>query len=95
MEVDLLSELKDMGDDEFTVLLYEFKDGLNRYFSQENTAVKSLADVIVFNRDHESTAMPFFGQDILEMSEKKGDLKSREYLDALARSTGSRKIIQR
>ena len=95
MEVDLLSELKDLGDDEFTVLFYEFKDGLNRYFSQENTAVKSLADVIAFNRDHESKAMPFFGQDILEMSEKKGDLKSREYLDALARSTGSRKIIQK
>ena len=68
---------------------------LNRYFSNENTRIKSLADLIEFNKEHTDKAMPFFTQEILEMSQKKGDLKSKEYLDALRKSTGSRDIIRR
>src|SRR5205085_1422650 len=34
VEVDLDSRLKPIGGAEFTVLLYEFKDGLNRYLSR-------------------------------------------------------------
>ena len=39
--------------------------------------------VISFNKANDSTAMPFFKQDILESSEEKGNLDSKEYKDAL------------
>ncbi|MGZ3871893.1 MAG: amidase [Mucilaginibacter sp.] len=71
VEVELYKELKDAGKAEFTVLLYEFKDGLNKYLSEANAKVKSLADVIAFNKKNESRAMPFFKQETLELAEKK------------------------
>jgi amidase len=46
-------------------------------------AVKTLKDVIEFNRQHESRAMPFFKQEILEKSEVRGTLDDKEYKDAL------------
>jgi amidase len=73
--------------------LYEFKDGLNQYLSTANAAVKTLADVIAFNKQNEAKAMPFFKQETLERSEKKGDLESKEYKDALQSSLRSREII--
>lgn len=76
------------GGDSFTIMLYEFKDGLNRYLAalDKNVKVKNLADVIGFNRGHAKQAMPFFQQEILELAEGKGDLQSGEYLEALDRS---------
>ena len=44
---------------------YEFKDGLNRYLAKANAGVKTLADVIAFNKKNESKAMPFFKQETL------------------------------
>jgi amidase len=87
-EVELYKQLKRLGNAEFTVLLYEFKDGLNRYLAKANSKVKSLADVIAFNKQHEAVAMPFFKQETLELAEAKGGLDSKEYLDALAKTTG-------
>src|SRR5690349_20142806 len=51
------------GDPELIVLKYEFKDGLNSYFTWlgPNSPVKSLADVIEFNNKNASKEMPFFG----------------------------------
>jgi amidase len=86
-EIDLLSELKTIGDAEYLVLLYEFKDGLNKYLAASNAKVKSLADVIDFNKKNEGKAMPFFKQETLEMAQSKGGLDSKEYLDALKKST--------
>ena len=37
--------------------------------------------------------MPFFKQETLEVSEKRGGLDSKEYIDALKTTLGSRKII--
>ena len=37
----------------------------------------------------------FSARNILEMSQEKGDLESKEYLEALKKSTGSRDIIHR
>ncbi len=93
VEVDLLDQLKGLGNDEFNVLLYEFKDGLNRYFAKEKTKTASLEELIRFNAEHPDKAMPFFTQEILKMSQEKGDLQSEEYLKALGRSTGSSKTI--
>ena len=78
------------------MLLYEFKDGLNLYLNNANSKTKTLADVIAFNKTNEAKAMPFFKQEILEQAQAKGDLKSKEYLDALKKtSDGTRKVIDK
>lgn len=69
----------------FDVLLYEFKDGVNKYLAnvQSELPVKTLADVIEWNRTHKDSSMPYFQQEILVMAEEKGDLNSPEYKEAL------------
>jgi amidase len=86
-EVDLYGQIKEAGKSEFTVLLYEFKDGANNYLENANCKMKSLADVIAFNLKNEAKAMPFFKQETLEEAEKKGDLNTKEYLDAVNKTT--------
>jgi amidase len=87
VEVELNKQIKEAGKASLTVLLYEFKDGLNKYLSDANSKVKSLTDVIAFNKKNESKAMPFFKQEILEQAEKKGGLDEKEYLDAVQKTT--------
>jgi amidase len=94
VEVELYKQLKDAEKAQLTVLLYEFKDGLNKYLSTANSKVKSLADVIAFNKQNEAKAMPFFKQETLEQAEKKGGLDEKEYLEAVGKTTGvTRKAI--
>jgi len=93
IEIELKKALTDLGDAEFTVLQYEFKDGVNKYLSTTKADVKTLKDVIEFNKKNEPAAMPFFKQEILEMCEAKGDLNSSEYKEALHKTLSSRLII--
>jgi len=96
VEVELNRALKDISRGEFTVLLYEFKDGVNKYLSNANSKMKTLADVIAFNKQNEAKAMPFFKQETLELAQSKGDLNTKEYLDALKQtSEGTRKAIDK
>ncbi|SDP23900.1 amidase [Mucilaginibacter sp. OK268] len=96
VEVELNKALKDISRGEFTVLLYEFKDGVNKYLSTANSKVKTLADVIAFNKQNEAKAMPFFKQETLELAQSKGDLNTKEYLEALKQtSEGTRKAIDK
>jgi amidase len=83
IEIDFREKVRGISGDEYNVLLYEFKDGLNKYLAGVEVPVKSLVNVIEFNKKNESRAMPFFKQDILEASQAKGDLQSKEYQDAL------------
>jgi amidase len=78
--------LNKFGDAEFEVLLYEFKADLNKYLAGRNSPYKTLADLIKFNEDNRAREMPFFGQEIFLMAEKKGDLQTREYRLALQKS---------
>lgn len=73
--------------DELTVLLYEFKAGLNQYFADlaPGAPVKSLKELIAFNLSVKSKELPFFGQELLEQAQAKGPLISPEYLKALAK----------
>ena len=73
------------GENELQVLLYEFKDGLNRYLQTrgEGFPMQSLAEIIAFNSAIADSVMPIFGQELLEMAEQKGDLEEKEYLEAL------------
>ncbi len=93
VEIELSKLVNPLGDAEYDVLLYEFKDGLNKYLASANASVKSLNEVIAYNKLNEATAMPYFKQDILETSQQKGGLSTKAYKDALAKSLGARKII--
>lgn len=94
IEIEYLDEFSKLGEAEFEVLKFEFKDGLERYLANSNSLYKTLEDIMAFNRYHEDEAMPTFKQEIIEDSEKKAGLDSKEYLDLLAKTyTGSRKMI--
>lgn len=72
------------GNSGLELLLYEFKDGLNKYLaSRPDAKVKTLADVIQFNKDNADKEMPYFPQGILERAEMKGTLEDDEYKEAL------------
>jgi len=72
-------------DAELQVLLFEFKDDLNRYLAWlgNSTQVHTLKEVIKFNDDHREQEMPYFGQDLLLQAEAKGPLTTPEYIKAL------------
>jgi amidase len=72
-------------DAEFDVLLYEFKADLNAYLARSNSPHRTLAALIEFNNRNREREMPYFGQEIFEMSQKKGTLASPEYRKALAK----------
>ncbi len=93
VEVDVAGPLKLLGNAEYLVLLYEFKDGLNRYLATANGHVKSLKELIAFDLQNEKEMMPFFKQEILVESEGKGDLDSKEYTDAIGKTLGFRKTL--
>ena len=77
-------------DDEFLVLLYEFKVHLAEYLATlRHTDMRTLADLIQFNLDHCDEEMPWYGQEIFELAEAtSGDLTDPEYLAALATNQG-------
>jgi amidase len=85
VEVAFRDLLNDVGKDEFDVLKYEFKDGLNKYLAAHSANVKSLEDVIRFNDENEKDVMPYFKQEILVGSQAMEDLNSNGYTQALKR----------
>lgn len=93
IEVDLMKATSELGDAEFNVLQFEFKDGVNKYLAKANAPVKTLAEVIDFNKKNEAKAMPWFKQEILELCEAKAGLDAKEYKEAVAKTTSARKII--
>jgi len=72
------------GDASFEVLLYEFKDGLNRYFEGlgNDVPVNNLSELIEFNKS-DSVELRYFNQKIFEMADKKGDLSTPDYKKSL------------
>lgn len=83
----VLPHMDDYGDDELTVLLYEFKHDLDAYLATHpGLAVHDLEDVIAFDKAHAAQEMPWFGQDLFEQAEAKGPLTDKAYLDALEKS---------
>ena len=94
VEVELQKQLSDANSVEGTVLQYEFKDGLNKYLaSATDGRVRSLTDVIAFNRQNAAKAMPYFKQETLERSDARGGLDSAEYTEALKKLLTARTVI--
>src|SRR6185503_1762263 len=50
---------------------------------------KTVACCDRINKEHETTAMPFFKQETLELAQAKKGLDEKEYLDAVAKTTGT------
>ncbi|RZJ29830.1 MAG: amidase, partial [Flavobacterium sp.] len=86
VEIEYLKDIGSAASSELEVLLYEFKAGVNDYLASSNAKVKTLADVIKFNQENESKAMPFFKQGTLERANAAGPLSDKKYLDAVNKS---------
>jgi amidase len=81
----LLATRRQIGAPSYQILLYEFKADMAAYLAMSGhpNGMRGMADLIAFNEANRDREMPFFGQEIMEMSEAKGDLSSPEYLEAL------------
>lgn len=78
---------RDWNNAEWEVLLYELKHDMNKYLNEHPGApVSTLEEIIQFNLDHATEAMPWFGQEIFLEAQKKGGLDEQAYLDALKTS---------
>ncbi len=77
--------VKDLGDPELEVMLYEFKAGLEAYFASlgPKAPVKTLADAIAFNERNRDREMPYFGQELFLKAQEKGPLSTPAYQEAL------------
>ena len=75
-----------IGADELTVLLAELRDDLDAYLaSRVGDGPRSLADVVAFNREHASSELAHFGQDLFEQALESGGRAAATYVDARAR----------
>ncbi|HET7186988.1 MAG TPA: amidase [Gemmatimonadaceae bacterium] len=74
-------------DAEFEVLLYEFKADLESYLRNlpAGARVRTLDDLIAFDKAHAADELPYFGQEIFEMAAKKKGLSAPAYRKALAK----------
>ena len=84
-----LANLGKYDDAENIVLQFEFKHDLNVYLAAlpaSANAPRSLADLIAFNQRERDRELTWFGQEIFEQSQARGDLAEKIYLDALKKS---------
>ncbi len=74
--------------DTLTVLLHEFRDGLNAWLSGlgEGSPVRSIEDLIRWNREHADRELPYFGQEIVERAAATDGMADPEYIAARERS---------
>lgn len=73
------------GNNEFLVMSYEFKAGVNAYLASlgPKAPVKTLEDVIEFNEKNRERELQWFGQEHLITAQEKGPLTDKAYRDAL------------
>jgi amidase len=75
-----------LGDPETLILDFEFKAGIAAYLATRGPGfpLKTLADLIAFNRANAAKEMPWFGQEVFERAMKRGPLTDPKYLAAVA-----------
>jgi len=103
VEVDFAS-IKELRESsvELTILLHELKAGLNQYLrGRRGLAVRTMADVMRWNKAHASEEMPYFRQEFFEQAQATRGLTSKKYVDAratalrLARTEGIDQLLRR
>lgn len=87
IELDQISQ-ENPGGNSYQVMLYEFKDGLNKYFQSlgENTPVDDLEDLIQQTLK-DPVEMRYFDHDLLLTAQEKGPLTELAYIRALSELT--------
>ncbi len=74
---------KAIGDNEFAVLMSEFKAGLDEYLRTSPAPVpRSLAQVIAWNQAHRGQELALFGQDLFDKAQATKGLGDPAYLKA-------------
>ena len=66
---------------ELEVLTWEFKAGLEHYLESRGAPIRTLAQLIDFNRRHAGDEMSYFGQELFEQADTRGPLSDPVYLD--------------
>jgi amidase len=85
-----LPSLKDLDDEVgLTLMLVELKVGLAAYLATRDAPVKTLADVIRFNREHAEEELPWFGQGLLEKAQETEGVASAAYLESVEACTAA------
>lgn len=85
-----LPALKDLDDEVgVNLMLVELKIGLEQYLATRDAPVRTLADVIAFNREHAEQEMPWFGQGLLEKAEETEGIASAAYLESVDACTAA------
>ena len=81
-----IPRLGEYDDEEFEVLLYEFKADLEAYLKAwaPGATARTLAGLIAFNEAHRAEELPYFGQEIFTSAVEKGPLTDKAYRKALA-----------
>ena len=79
-----LAEDPALHEAEMELMLHEFKHGLEAYLSRYGGpgGMKTLDDLMAFNREHSREVMPWFGQEHFERASRKGSLDDPVYLEA-------------
>jgi len=82
-----IPHLGEYDDAELEVLLHELKADLDPWLREwaPSARVRTLADVVAFDREHRDVEMPFFGQELFEQALAKGPLTGGAYRKALRR----------
>ncbi len=80
-----LPTARQLGGCEILILLYELKADLNAYLKRlgPDAPVKTLADIIEFNKKHADKELAHFGQELFLRAEGLAGLDSPEYVAAL------------
>ena len=74
------------AEDEQIVLRHEFKAGLQRYLATYQAPLRSLPELIEFNRQHAGRELTGFGQELLEAAAQAGPLGDPGYIRARTRA---------
>ena len=83
------AEAISQSSDEMTVMLYEFKAGVETYLATRPPTPGqplTLSDVVAFNQDHAADELALFGQDIFISACAAGGVASPTYVEARARN---------
>lgn len=76
-----IPHLKELGENELDVMLYEFKHDIAAYLAtRPGQPMKTLADLIAFNEREKAREMPWFGQELFLMAQEKRGLDDPHYV---------------
>jgi len=80
-----IGALSKLDDPELEILLYELKADMAAYLgARPGASLKTLEDLVRFNREHAAEEMRYFGQELFEKAIEKGTLTTPAYREALA-----------